>query len=168
MYAKTAPWDKFVFYTTWITLISSSIICILVILLLQNEAIEIRIRSYCIFSLVVLLFLIIYLFSPKSYLIASEGIKINKVFGSNFVPGTEIKHAEIIPEANIIRSFGSGGFFGYFGTFYESNEAKAIVYCTRLKNVVRIEGSQVTYYISPDVPDSFLKKLIEVYIKEGN
>lgn len=167
MYFKVAAWDKLVFYVTWITIIPTSIFFffLFLFLLLQGDSIVIEVCS--IFGLIAIFFLIIYTFSPKGYYITPKGIEIVKVLGSIFIPTNQIKHAEIILEASLLRSFGSGGLFGYFGIFYEDNEHQVQIYCTTMKNIIRVKTSETIYYLSPEDSEFFLRKLKELFMIEN-
>src|ERR1700752_3724852 len=74
-----------------------------------------------------------YLYAPKNYTLNENSLVINKVLGHVRIEFADIKEVEKIPqfEGGTIRTFGSGGFFGYYGKFYNRNIGKMNIYVTR-------------------------------------
>lgn len=58
-----------------------------------------------------------------------------------------------------IRTFGVGGFWGYFGKFYNSVYGKMTWYVTRRDQMVLIKTDNNIILLSPDDIDSFIKDL---------
>lgn len=53
---------------------------------------------------------------------------------------------------NDVRTFGSGGFFGYLGYFYAYNWGKYTAYVTDGNNMVAIETTKKKYVVSCEDP----------------
>jgi hypothetical protein len=85
--------------------------------------------------------LAIYFYAPKSYTLSDTALIINKVMGKVQIDFNTLKEVEKIPkfEGGTIRTFGSGGFFGYYGKFYNRNIGKMSMYVTRRDTMILIK-----------------------------
>lgn len=106
--------------------------------------------------------LITYLYSPAGYSIGPEALYIHRVRGVVRVPMESIRSARRGGSGELrgVRTFGSGGLFGYFGRFYSSRLGHYRAYLTQRGNLVVIEAEH-TYVLSPDRPEEFLRHLQE-------
>lgn len=122
------------------------------------EAYAGRIFHTVIFVVVLLVLLISLLYfplrSPRYYVLSSQGLYIKLLVGSVFYPREKYDIATDISSQEIqgaVRTFGSGGYFGYLGLFkipsagvcrfYITNEEKSLIR-------VREKGSGKLVYIS--------------------
>jgi hypothetical protein len=109
-------------------------------------------------SLVAILtvFLVSWMYAPISYSLTHDTLLINRRTGPVRIALAEIKEARLLDgntTALGIRTFGVGGFFGYFGKFYFSRLGHVTCYLTQRKNrilIVTTQGKKIM--ISPDDP----------------
>jgi hypothetical protein len=97
--------------------------------------------------------LLAYLYAPKSYTLSESSLTINKVAGKINIELNNITDIQKIPklEGATIRTFGSGGFFGFYGKFYNSKIGKITMYATRSDNRLLIKTNDgQNIIISPD------------------
>ncbi len=107
--------------------------------------------------LLIVVFAVTYLYSPKRIVLEEDKIIIERVLGKVEIPYTDIREVSLVSRPKMLRLFGSGGLFGYFGLFNFEGET-VHVYTKRLKDLVLIKASK-TYLIAPDNPDEFMKSL---------
>lgn len=95
-----------------------------------------------------------YYFSIKSYQITENELIIKRPFDKVIFNKSVIKNVVKIDNVNIflsVRTFGSGGVFGYFGTFWNKKFGNMTWYATRTDNVIIIETiSNKKILITPD------------------
>lgn len=113
-----------------------------------------------------LIWLIPFLFSPRGYLISSEGIILLLRTYKKIIPKTKIKSIEIVEYSQPgVGLTWHTGLFGYAGLFALKDGSTAKVYATRWDCMIRvniINGDP--YLLSPAEPESFLeaaKKILE-------
>jgi len=103
-----------------------------------------------------------FFFAPKSYVITNNSIVIKKVLGSIEIDKADI--IEVAPPASddlkgSIRTFASGGFFGYFGKFRSPKLGKYNMYAGTMKTsnllVIKLKNGN-KYVISPIGREDFL------------
>jgi len=97
-----------------------------------------------------------YMFSPRYYLIDKKGVTISRLVGPIPIPFEEVCDFEMVANVRLCRLIGSGGLFSHYGTYLQNN-TKVKVYATHYSQMIRISTSKMTYYISPDDPESFIK-----------
>jgi hypothetical protein len=86
------------------------------------------------YILLPLIYLVIFLFSIRSYSISGDTLYIKCLIGSKKIPINQIRQVsflETAPEGFTIRTFGNGGLFGYFGKFYNQSLGHMQWYATR-------------------------------------
>ena len=97
---------------------------------------------------------ITYLFAPKYYRIENGNVIIVRPLSNIILPFNEILSAEESKDLkffNTIRTFGSGGLFGYFGKCWNSRIGSFSLYGTQRKNWILITSSKgEKYIITPD------------------
>lgn len=101
-------------------------------------------------------------FAPTRFTIGEKGITIRRFWTDAFLPFEKIssvRKLEKIPSKGLIRTMGSGGFFGYYGYFSNSEFGSMKWYCTHRKDVVFLEVGSEKVLISPDNVESFLQEL---------
>jgi len=94
-----------------------------------------------------------YLYAPKSYTLNDTSLIINKVIGKVWIDLNTVKEVEKIPQfdGGTIRTFGSGGFFGYYGKFYNRVIGKMNMYVTRRDTMILLKTKDDrNIIISPD------------------
>jgi len=100
------------------------------------------------------LFVITWLYATKSYTITHDELVINRPGGDRKIELSEIDSVRTVEKDEIgtmIRTFGNGGLFGYYGKFYSSKLGSMTLYATQSRNRVLIKtihGSQIM--ITPD------------------
>lgn len=105
--------------------------------------------------------IVFFLFSPRGYALSERHIYILRPVGKIKIHRDSIKSLEIIERAKPhMRTFGSGGLFGWFGIF-DFEEGKVNVWATRWEQMVRIETDSKIYLISPANPDDFYQAYYE-------
>ena len=100
------------------------------------------------------IYLFWYLYAPQAYLVESDRIKIIRPIGKVDIRFNNISSIRLVDKSEIrtlIRTFGVGGLFGYYGYYYSSSLGKLILYTTQRKNLLVIEqkvGRKIL--LSPD------------------
>ncbi len=123
--------------------------------------------AYLSYLLIIITLIVPYLFSIDSYqIIPNESIVINKVVGNVIIPFSNMQQIEVIDSKKLwmsIRLFGSGGLYGYFGTFYNKEYGRMKWYATQRKNcIVIITKDNKKILITPDN----LKDILELLPKD--
>lgn len=115
----------------------------------------------------ILLFLIItalfcYLYAPQSYTLDETGFSVNRIIGKMNLKFDDIEQVRAVEEGEmngLIRTFGVGGLFGYFGKYYANKIGSMTLYATQRKNRILIITKQhKKIVITPD-DLSMLEKL---------
>ena len=132
--------------------------------------------------LILLLFVLIVLFSwifaPVSYTLNDDFFMIRRRISNISIELESIIKIKLLTEKEIkgaIRTFGVGGVFGYFGTFYFSKIGSCTVYATQRKNMILIETKEKKkLIITPDeielateLTEKIKKKIINQENKES-
>jgi hypothetical protein len=95
-----------------------------------------------------------YLFSPQYYLLTDQDLFIRRFVGDVRISLNDIAYARILnPDEmkGVIRTFGVGGLFGYYGNYYKSSIGKMSFYASKRTNKILIttkEGKNIV--ITPD------------------
>lgn len=101
------------------------------------------------------------LFRPTAYELNATDLKIILPAKTNLIPIKDIRSIESVSSKELgfgIRAFGSGGFLGYFGSFYYKNQGWIRLYATdRSKMLLIVTKDDRKYVISPDDTEGFLK-----------
>lgn len=100
-----------------------------------------------------------YVSAPTAYRITGREIVIQRPIGAIRIPFTEIQEIRRLGKEEIggsIRTWGSDGFFGYYGRYRNSRLGSFRMYATDRSRLVLIRGKK-TYVISPDKPDTFVE-----------
>jgi len=113
-----------------------------------------------IFSIVMILILIIsYLLSPKRYLFEGSKLIIEKVIGKRIVILLdEIEGYAVVPDLKkirLVRTFGNGGLFGYYGIFTTAEYGNINCQLTSLRNIFIIKSKKGKFALSPLDPLKF-------------
>jgi hypothetical protein len=116
-------------------------------------------RNVLVAGLGTALVLLTFAWAPRGYTVAGQILTVHRLAGNVRIPLQEIR--ELRPGAaddfqGVIRLFGNGGLFGYYGLFQTTKLGKCTWYVTdRNKTVVIVTGAK-TIIISPDDVDGFL------------
>jgi amino acid transporter len=124
-----------------------------VITLLQSNK-----TSMLIYGGLLLLFIVIiigcFLFSPQYYKVDNTYLTIVRPAQNKMVKLTDIEEIRPLEKdemSGVIRTFGVGGLFGYFGKYYHPKIGNMTFYATQRKNRILIETRQgLKLIITPD------------------
>ena len=159
MYKFKSPYDNLVKFITWGTIV---ILAAVLIVLAVTEPIPDWFKI-CMLAFLGILIYLTYAYSPLGYEIKYDSLIINRKIKPVTIAFDKIKEVRIDPQAaslKCLRLFGSGGLFGFFGTFYSKQLKVHKRYITSRKNAVVIVADK-NYVISPDKPDLFVQLLQE-------
>ena len=110
-----------------------------------------------------LLIVIAYGFSVKSYQVTSESLLVKRPFQNAVFPRSNIASVVAMDKQEMgfaWRLFGSGGFFGYYGLFASKPLGRFTMYGTQSCNYVLIalaDGKKIV--LTPDAPEEFVAAL---------
>lgn len=116
------------------------------------------------FAIFMMLIIIIsYLLSPKNYSFEGTNLIIEKVIGKKItIPFNEIEAYVSVSDfmkLKVVRTFGNGGLFGYYGMFSTAEYGSINCQLTSLKNIFIIKSKKGNYALSPLEPDKFEEHL---------
>lgn len=104
-----------------------------------------------------------WLFSPTSYTIDGMHLRINRPVGPVRIHRAEIVDVRPLDAdelRGLIRTFGSGGLFGYYGKFYNGTLGHMTFYATRRDNRILVRtGKGKTYVLTPEDVEGFMRAL---------
>ncbi|HKZ22373.1 MAG TPA: PH domain-containing protein [candidate division Zixibacteria bacterium] len=164
MYKFKSPYDNLVKFITWGTIV---ILAAVLIVLAVAEPVPywFKISMLAFFGILIYL---TYACSPSGYEIKHDFLIINRKIKPVTIAFDKITEVKIDPRAaslKCLRLFGSGGLFGFFGTFYSGRLKVHKRYITSRKNSVLIVADK-NYVISPEKPELFVQ-LLQERIKKG-
>lgn len=114
-----------------------------------------------------LLWLIPFLFSPRSYKVTSKGIVISTPFTSETIPVDKIKLVEIIGPVQHGALLSGNMNWGYAGLFALKDGSTAKVYATRWDRMVRVKTINLDpYLLSPAEPETFIEIVRNLILKK--
>lgn len=117
--------------------------------------------SVCI--LLVFTYLLAFTFKPIHYKINNKQLVIHRFWNDVKIDFNTIKHIEYLDKEKmswVVRTFGVGGMFGYFGQFYNAKIGSMTWYATRRnKTVLIITNNQKKIVLTPDEPEEFVMRL---------
>jgi uncharacterized membrane protein YphA (DoxX/SURF4 family) len=97
--------------------------------------------------------------SPTGYSIADGFLSVHRVMGNLQIPLASIQEVRIASPEDLqgsLRIFGSGGLFGYYGTFRSPKLGKHTWFVTRHSHAVIVVIGTEKFVLSPDDVDGFL------------
>ncbi len=103
-----------------------------------------------------------FLLYPTGYFIDENGVAVKSILFSRSIPKSSIIDVFEITSEEMkatIRAFGSGGFFGYFGLFYNTKFKWMTWFCTQRKNYVMVQTDKRKFVFTPDNPQEFIAAL---------
>ncbi|MEY4541143.1 MAG: hypothetical protein RLZZ306_2900 [Bacteroidota bacterium] len=153
----TTSLDKFNKTTTIFVIILLLVIISVVFYLTPNSEQSI---ADSIMFLPIILCMVTYLFRPNNYSVSSDKLLIHRLINNVKIDRNNIQSVQEIDESqvkNSLRTFGVGGFFGNFGTFWNGKLGKMTWYVTRKNNFVLVETKdQKKIILTPDKPVEFV------------
>ncbi len=126
--------------------------CILLILL-----------PIAILAILIVPILVTYMYSPSKVILEDDRIVIERVLDKVEIFYANIREASLLSKPKMLRIFGSGRLFGYFGMFRLSGET-VHVYARRMRDFVLIKADK-TYLIAPENPEDFMRNLKHVTVE---
>jgi hypothetical protein len=106
------------------------------------------------------------LYRVKSYSLGADGLHINRPVGAVKYPLHQIRSIASVTSKDLgmgIRTFGSGGFLGYFGKFYYRNYGNMTLYVTDREKMLLITlDDDRKVIISPDDTAAFMAAFQEL------
>jgi len=110
----------------------------------------------------VVIILVSYAYSPRSYVIGGRSIEVRRLAGPSRISLDDVREVRRVTPDDFrgsIRIWASGGVFGYYGLFSTTKLGKSTWYVTNRRNsVVVITGSKTALF-SPDDMDGFLNAI---------
>jgi len=95
-----------------------------------------------------------YLYAPNKYIVKNGTLIIVRPIKRIIIPLADIKEVRLLNKeelGTLIRMFGSGGLFGYYGTFKSTRMGKLKLYTTRRNNRIMLTTiDEERILISPD------------------
>lgn len=164
MYKFKSPYDNLVKFITWGTILILTAVLI-VLAVAEPVPFWFKISMLEFFGLLIYF---TYAYSPLEYEIKQDYLIIRRKIKPVIITLDKIKEVRLDPQAAsllCLRLFGSGGLFGFFGTFYSGRLKVHKRYITSRKNSVVIVADK-NYVISPEKPDLFVQLLQERINKE--
>ena len=106
------------------------------------------------FAFLSFVFVLSYLLRPVHYELHADQLVIHRLIKSVVIERADVSEAKLLTDEEqkgILRTFGSGGFFGYFGYFWSKRLGRFAMHATRRDHLVLIQkkdGKKIV--ISPD------------------
>ncbi|WP_176885046.1 PH domain-containing protein [Dyadobacter soli] len=103
-----------------------------------------------------------YVFRTTGYTLTGDELTIHRPISDVTYSRQTIDSVRIVTKEQLkftIRTFGVGGFWGYYGKFYNSSFGKMTWYVTRRDQMVLIKTADKIILVSPDNIDSFTRDL---------
>jgi hypothetical protein len=110
-------------------------------------------------TLVLVVALVCFAYSPRGYVVEGRAILVRRLAGQARIPLDDVREVRrSTPEDSrgCVRLWGSGGFFGYYGVFRCAKLGKFTGYVTNRNNSVVVITGTKTALFSPDDVDGFL------------
>ncbi len=151
----------------WILLVAESLFFIYlfsVVIPLSSLGIVFIVFISCV-SLIVLL--VPYLFTPKGFRFASEGLRIERLLNTITVPYNQISDIQRGKWTwKAVRLGGSGGLYGYLGLYHLFGIGRVWMYITNRHKMILIETKKgKKYALSPENPEDFISQLQKKLIR---
>lgn len=101
------------------------------------------------------------LWRPTAYTVDADTFQIHRAMGVKSIPRSDIESVGLMNKEDLgfgIRTFGSGGAFGYLGRFWYKNTGHLTMYVTDKSKMILISlKSGKKLVVSPDDTGGFLK-----------
>lgn len=170
---KMAPWDIWVKFSTGLLILLFLYFLYLLgqsVLHLTHFGRELHPMDFTAAGIVGGVLLLLYVFSPRRYIVDAEQLVIKRAVWSISIPYNNILVIEAADNAGILWWWwvvlGNNGFTSYWGLFLGVGEGEmkwVRVYATNLKRMVRVKTTdgKKTYYLSPADPEKFVVAIKE-------
>jgi hypothetical protein len=142
--------------------IVSNLVCLMGLVLF---GLGIYMRSAAYFLPAALLIIVVVIswgFHPVKYQVLPGRLEIERPLGAIKIASHDIESIQRVTMNDlglVIRLFGSGGLFGYFGAFTSRKLGRFKMWCTNRNNLVLITTNYSKLVVSPDEPDDFIMNL---------
>jgi len=156
-----APWDA---ATRWIT-IGALGVCIAAGLVVARAVLATDqwvVRAVLVVAAAPALLAVpaLYLWSPRSYLVEDREIVIQRPIGPVRIPLKSVRGVKPLDaSAKLLRTFGVGGVFGFYGSFREASLGPVSLYASRGAGRIVVLSSPKPVVISPEPPEAFLAEV---------
>jgi hypothetical protein len=163
----TASLDEFALYSTagFIILVGALTAAGVLLILLLRKHRNTVLKCVSILPFLWLTILSSWLFAPQSYILNEKELVVVRPVSNKSFLLSEITGASLLNDsADVSRSFGVGGIFGYFGYHDIDSIGAASYYATQLKNNILIVSREDYIVISPDdisLMDKINEKIFE-------
>jgi len=100
--------------------------------------------------------------SPRHYSVAPDAIFVHRFAGAVRIPLEglrEVRRATLDDFSGVLRLWGSGGLFGYYGLFSTAKLGNCSWYAAHRENLVIVATATKTSLFSPDDVDGFLEAI---------
>jgi hypothetical protein len=140
-------------------------ITVVFVLIIAGQPMIDAFRSTSVYIAILLIgiYLITFACSPRAYSVNEREVVIHRPLTSHSIPRSQIASVEKLNEKQLgflIRTFGVGGLFGYFGKFWSRELGNISFYATNLKNMVLIRlKDDEQLVVTPDNVDHFLAEV---------
>lgn len=145
-----------------VTIICTVLFSIIVSIIIWQSKGNLDLSCIAIISLLLGTYFVLYSFSPKNYAITEEYVIVNRLFSNKEIKLSSIQKIQELNNNELkwsIRTFGVGGLFGYFGTFWISKLGSMTWYATKINNAVLIETETTKFVLTPDEQEIFIREL---------
>lgn len=110
-----------------------------------------------------LIYFISFAFSPINYEVSAQHLSIHRLLIDVNIDRNHIKSVELLDKEQltwVIRTFGVGGLFGYYGKFANTKLGSMTWYATRRnKTVLIVTLDNKKIILTPDEPEKFVAHL---------
>ena len=158
-----APWDqRLMILTAVFTTIMVGAVAVLVWLALTRQGAT-PMRAFLLASATILLAVSVVgaLMGPRRFTIGAKSLRIERPLFAIDIPLASIEAVEMLGGESLsgtLRTFGNGGYFGYFGRFRNSALGYFRMYATRSAGYVLVRAER-SYVLTPGSPERFVETL---------
>ena len=110
-----------------------------------------------------------YLYAPKSFSVSRSGVVVNRLVLPVLIPMAgirEVRRATAADLSGSIRTFGVGGLFGSYGSYYSKTLGSYKLYATNSDHAVIVIADK-TYVLTPDQPLEFIAMILQCRASGG-
>lgn len=113
-----------------------------------------------VFTFILIIILVCFSYTPLYIEVTEESLILRRVMGSISIYRKDIQAITAYKVKGAIRQFGSGGFFGYLGWFFNSEIGSYFSYSTDENSQILIITKYRKYVISCENREDLLRKFI--------
>lgn len=155
-----APWDRALRWTTALAVIA---VAGASLFLLWSAEEELRFLLGPIGLLLLAVPLGAWLLAPVGYRIEDPALWVERRLRPVRIPLAGLEAVELLPDRSIgglLRIGGSGGLFGWFGSYWSSRFGALRMYATRTRDLVLVDSAAGRFVLSPSPPLGFVEALL--------